>query len=224
MDSSFPGNSFNGRDQKVAPEGTPEKKNLDPVVKATSVRTRKPSLGRKFKETFMGGDARTAWGFVFFDVLVPAAKDTISEAFSQGVEKMLFGEVRNARRRGGSSGSQNYTNYRQYSSSNSRPPWESAGRNDRSERREISREARASHDFGDIILDTRPEADAVIERLYNVLNQYDVVTVAELYSILDMNSTHQDGKWGWYDLRGSGPTRARGGGFSLNLPRPELID
>ena len=46
------------------------------VVQGKAV-TRKPSLAKKFSDTFIAEDISDVKSYLFFDVLVPAVKDTI---------------------------------------------------------------------------------------------------------------------------------------------------
>ncbi len=87
----------------------------------------------------------------------------------------------------------------------------------------LSRRARATHDFGEIVLETRVDATEVIDTLYELLSKFDVVAVADLYDLVGINSSPQDLQWGWTDLSGSDVSRVRNG-YLLILPRPEPID
>jgi hypothetical protein len=87
----------------------------------------------------------------------------------------------------------------------------------------MSQRGRAKHDFDEIVLDQRSEAEEVIDRLYDVVNKYEQATVADLYDLVGLSSNHTDHKWGWTDLRGSGVSRIRDG-YLLDLPDPEPLD
>ena len=166
---------------------------------------------------FIGGDSRTVGAYLVYDVLLPAAKDTIADAMSQGVERMLFGEVRSTSRRvANRRGQSNYTNYTRYAASS--PPWET-----RRAEAIPSRRARATHNFDEIIIATRVEAEQVIDRLFDLVSQYESATVADLYELVGITGSYTDDKWGWTDLRGAGATRVRNG-YLLDLPRPEALD
>lgn len=185
----------------------PEKK----VERVTSVeaKRRKKPLGRQFRETFVGGDARTATQYVIFEVLVPAMKDALAEAGSQGIERLIFGE---SRRRGAGrppTGPTGYINYQQQS----RGP----------QQRSISPRARSRHDFDEIVLESRTEAEDVLERLFDLLSKYEAVTVADLYDLTGLPSTHTDHKWGWTELRGTNVRRLGRNGYLLDLPSPEPL-
>lgn len=177
------------------------------------VRRKRPSLRKQFKDTFISGTFRGSLQFALLDVVLPMVKDMVVEAGAQGLEKLFFGE---GRRRGGStpppSGPYGHVNYtRMYGSS--RP----------SAQRALSRRARASHNFDEIVLDTRNEADEVIDRLYDLVGTYDTATIADLYELLGLASSHTDHKWGWADLHGAGVTRIRDG-YLLDLPDPIPLD
>ena len=199
------------KSKETQPEKTTKKIITGDVVK------RKKPLGQRIAAAFTGDDARSVGGYVLFDVLLPAAKAMISDAVSQGVERMLFGEAR-------SSSSRNYTSYnRMYRSGYSTgTSSNSSGSRDDVARR-ISRQSRATHDFDDIVLSARNEAEEVLDQLVGLVEQYDVATVADLYSFVGIEASFADEKWGWSDLRGSGVTRVRDG-YLLNLPRPVVID
>lgn len=198
-----------------AKDDTKEPKKVDKVVEGEVLRRKKP-LGKRFAETFVGGDAKSVWHYVLFDVLIPAAKDTAADAVSQGIEKMLFGEARSASRRGGSrpSTAGGYVSYNRYAPSTVTR---------REEPRAVSRRARASHDFDEIIIPTRGEAEEVVDRLFDLVSRYEVATVADLYELVGVTGSYTDDKWGWTDIRGAGVSRVRDG-YLLNLPRPEPID
>lgn len=201
----FPSNSD-------ASKRKPEERDIKRVTSGEPVRRRKP-LRKQFANTFMAGDAKSAMHYVVFDVLIPAAKDMIAEAGSQGIERLIFGENR---RRGSTppqSGPTGYVSYNRYSPT----PRQS------SPQRAMSRQARARHNFDEIVLSERVEAEGVIDQLYEVVSRYGVVSVADLYEMVGISSTHVDNRWGWQDLHGAGVTRVRGG-FLLDLPEPEPLE
>lgn len=211
MVEQFPSNSHS---KKEKPAGK-EPKKVERIVQGNVVH-RKKSLGKRFAETFTGGDTQGVGSYILFDVMIPALKDLMADMTSQGVERMLFGDSaprgRN-RRHGGSR-----TNYSRMSG-----PLGRAGMADEP-RRSISNRGRTTHDFGEVIIPSRVEADAVVEAMFDMLEQYDEVTVADFYTMADITPAFTDEKWGWTDLRGTRLERARGGGYIVNLPRPEPLD
>lgn len=224
MDEQYPSNSNKVQTNKVAPtkaEAKPEKKPEKKVEQITtnSVVRRKKPWTKRLSESFVGGDAQSVGAYIVAEVLLPAAKDMIADAVSQGIEKMLFGEARAPRGRApgnrGLGGSTSHVSYNRYSGNSQ------TVRNQGP--KPISPRARATHDFDEIILATRAEAEEVIDNLYSLVGDYDVATVSDLYGMVGQTGNYTDEKWGWSDLRGTSISRVKGG-YLLDLPRPQFID
>lgn len=210
---SFPSNS-----QRSKPVEREQREKVERVIESTVVQ-RKKTLGRRFTEAFGGGDARGTVFYVVTEILVPAAKDMVADAVSQGVERMIFGEARYTRRSSSrsSSGPNGYVSYNRMSGSRPDP------RREHEEPRGMSRRARANHEFDEILLATRPEAELVIARLRDLIHQYDSATVADLYDLVGITSSYTDAKWGWADISDAGIRRVPGG-YLLDLPKTEQVD
>ncbi|HMS83598.1 MAG TPA: hypothetical protein PKD12_08110 [Nitrospira sp.] len=185
-----------------------EDKKIERVTSADATRRKKP-LGRKFTDTFFGGDFRGVVQYVLSDVLAPAAKDMIVEAGSQGLERFIFGETTRGRRPGGPA-PQGHIAYNRMSQ---KPPSRPA----------ISPRGRAQHNFDEVVLQSRSEGQEVLGRMYDILSRYESVTVSDLYELVGLRGDHTDLKWGWTDLHGATVERLRSGGFLLDLPTPEPL-
>lgn len=217
----FPGNSHTQRQTKTsAPEQ--EEKRVNKVVTGEVIQRKKP-VGKRFVETFFGGDAKNVPGHVVFDIMIPALKDMVLDITNEGMQRALWGEVRNPRRGPGARGGGIFGNaiynapqtaYNRYADDRRGDPREPRGG--------MSRRARSNFDFDEIILATRAEANEVIDQLYAVMTQYDEVTVADLYEMVGVSSNYTDRSWGWTNLSGAGITRV-GSGYLLDLPRPEQL-
>lgn len=208
-EEEFPPNSR----AKKAPPPRPEQKKVERVTEGPVIRRKKP-MRRKILEALGGNDARGVWGYVWLDVLLPAARDMIADAGREGIERMIYRGEPRPRSRHGRGEPSGHVPYNRYSSS--------YGRRDEP-RREMSRRGRALHDFDEIILDTRAEADEVLDRLDDWVERYDLATVADLYEMCNISGNFTDQKWGWTDLSGARVTRVRNG-YLLDLPRPEPLD
>jgi hypothetical protein len=206
----FPSNSNVSKNINI------EERDIQRVTSGPATR-RKKSLGKKFKEVFIAGDAKAAVSYALVDILLPMARDTIVEAAQAGIEKLILGDYR--RYRGinrppsGPTGVVNYQRYSTQMGTNS--GWTPLS----SPQRVLSRRARSQHDFDEVLLDSRSEAEQVIDQLFEVLSRYDTVTVANLYELVGLASNHTDHKWGWTDLRGAGVSRTHDG-YLLDLPDP----
>lgn len=180
-------------------------------VTSSDARRRKKPLRKQFKETFVAGDTRGTFQYVLFDVLVPAAREMIVDAGESYLRRLILGD---GRRRGGGpspmAGATGYVQYHRMAQAAQAP------------QPTMSRRARARHDFDEIVLTSREEAEEVIDRMFDLVSRYDQASVADLYELVGFDSAHTDYKWGWTDLRGAGVARVREG-YLLDLPEPTPI-
>jgi hypothetical protein len=219
----FPSNSRNPKAHQKAEARTEENRpRIEKVVTGEIVR-RKPSMGKRFLENFIGGKNDNVGHYVLVEVLLPAARDMLADASTSFIEGLVYGEGRRVGRthrsaripssNGGLPG--NLTSKINYQGISSGP---SIRREDPRER--PSHNARINHDFDEFIFATRVEADEVLNRLRMALTEYDAISVADFYGSIGVTPDFTDYKWGWYELPGAHVSRARGGGYVLDLPKP----
>lgn len=193
------------------PANSNKDRRLKKVVQGTAT-TRKPSLAKKFGETFIAEDVSNVKNYLFFDVLVPAIKDTIVNFVTNGINAVIYGDTRPRQSRFNQPyGNRSYTSYSSYSRP-SRPP-EGSFR--------PGRETRYSQEKEPIV-ESRYDADLVLEELNNCILEYDQATVGDLYDLLGFDPDHTDYKWGWTDLS-SATVRKVPGGWLIDLPRPQRL-
>jgi hypothetical protein len=187
----------------------------EPIERVTQSEAfqRKKSVGKRFSETFLGGDARSVGSYIFFDVFLSAARDMVVDMVTMGAERMFYGESRPRASRGfrPTGGFAGHTNYNRVAAGLRPDPREA-----------MSHRARATHDFGEIIIDTRVEAEAVVDKMFHQIEKYGQVTVADLYDLVGITSAYTDNKWGWIDLQGTDIRRTRDG-YLLKLPPPDSL-
>lgn len=210
----FPSNS----DKTRRPEEPPEdhRPKVERITTAEATR-RKQGLGGKFKSTFIGGSARLAVEYMVMETVIPAIQDMFIDAFQGGIERLIKGDSARPRRgipRG-------YTNvgHVDYTSSSRATPTRASMAS-----RPLSRESRTRQTFDDLLIPSRQEAVDVIDHMFDLLSQYGVVYVADLYELTGIQSSHIDHKWGWTSLRGAKARRMNNGAFLLDLPEPESLD
>ncbi len=202
----------NSKRQKET-ESLPAKK-VEKVI-ATEVIVQKKTIGRKFKDLLVAADFRTVLRYVGTDVLIPAARNMVVDASTKGIERLLYGES-SGRRRGmyGPSSRVTYNNpinrgYRDSSPGRYAPP--------------VSPEPRSiRHSRDDLILSSRDEAEIVLERLNDIIDTYEVASVADLNDLVGIPASHVDQKWGWIYLRDVGIRQVREG-WLIDLPPAEPI-
>lgn len=222
MATEFPGNSNVEKQPAKKAAAKPPKK----VEKVTTgaVVTRKKPLGKKMKEFVVGDDSKSVVSYIWFDVLIPGARDMVFDAFSQGLERKLYGEVRSARRgRAGALGTvfgnATYNAYNRYSASST-----SLRPDPRQQQTMPNRRGRAQmRDLAEIVLASRVEATEVLDAMIAIIDQYETVSVADLWDLIGVTGEPTDEKWGWTDLIGADVIKVHEG-YLLDLPRPGSLD
>jgi hypothetical protein len=198
----YPANSKLSREKNKA-----ELKDREPLQKIVSspVDHRKRGMFSEVLKTFLVEDSESIVRYLVMDVLVPAAKNTISEVVTQALQQAFWG----GRGQAVSGSRPGYTSYTRTSTTGRTVGAEPA--------RTLSRQARSSHDVSNVIIKTRGEAEDVIDMLRTMIDQYQMASVNDLYDLLGLTSDFTDAKWGWTDLRGAS-VRPVHGGYVLDLP------
>ena len=163
---------------------------------------------RKKQRSAFEESIESAGKYIFNDVLVPTIKDMLSEAITGATDQILYGGERPARKREGKQSS--HISYNKISSNKTRV-------HPRSTRRG------GSFDFDKYIVETRREADDVIDGMFALLDQYGTVTVSDFKNLIDVTSLYTDDNFGWTTLKGARAIRIREG-FTFDLPTPIEID
>lgn len=208
---NYPGNS---NTSKQAEEVT-EAPRVKPVTKAVQ---KKKGLGKKISEAFTGDDMQSVGSFVLFDVIVPQVRDMVVNALTSGIERRFYGSALRPRSGGISSGGPKISYQNMYAKG------PSPDKIQRSASAPMSNRARSMHDFSELIIENRGDAEEVIERLLDLIERYGVATVKDFYDLMEVTSAYTDAKWGWNDLRSAAVERNRGGGYIISLPPTREIE
>ena len=204
---------------------TPEEKYKPNSYRAKAEEDRKIekviSGNAKIHEKTPGEKLKDVLSDIFLDVLIPAAKDTASDAITKGVDMILFGEVRSrgsvSTRRTSSGGS--YVSYSSYSRGKSR-------RDD-----DISR--RAKFDFSGIEFEDDPDPNGMTgeEKAYEVLDavndwmdMYDgEISVSEFLQFAGVSPRHNDDKWVWTNIDSARVLQNGSGNWYIRMPQPRPV-
>ena len=222
---AFPSNSKTKKLEQKEELEQPQKR-VEKVVVGT-VKKQKKSLSRKLADLLLEDNTKSVGSYIFYDVLIPAGKSMICDIVGWGgfAELILFGDRRSGHA-GSSSirrdGGRTVVNYGSYSN-NRTVPIRNDPRDQGSRPRDISRVGRARHDFDEIVLETRGEAEEVLSILVDLTIDYGMASVADLYDAVGITSQFTDNKYGWTDLRSALVSRVRSG-YLLNLPRPQPLE
>lgn len=177
-----------------------EDRKLEKVVSGKAV-TRKKNGFVRAAESILPGDAKSIGSYILMDVLVPSIKRAISDIVCNGIN-MLLGEPA----KGKSSSGAAKVSYRQYY-------------RDPEERRDYARpRTQATYNYDDIVFETRGDAEAVLDRMNELLERFEIVSVADLFDMAGISCNYTDNKYGWTDLRTAEVRHVRDG-YIIDLPR-----
>lgn len=192
---------------------TEKKETTRKVTKAVVVEKNKPLLARIF-----GNHMEQVGTYILWDVLLPAAKSTVSDIINNGIEMMLYGEPgTSSRRKGGRLLRDRDRSYVSYNSMYDKP-----SRRSRQQEKRGGRQS-SRHNFDDIIIESKPEAEEVLTVLVEAIEMYESCAVADLYEAVGLPTDFTDHKWGWFNLSSAYVKRDRFG-YSLVLPKPEPLE
>lgn len=177
-----------------------EKKKMDKVVTG-AVKTRKKGELRKITDSLIAEDAKSVGSFILTDVVIPNIINLVEDIVIKGIRMFLRGDA------GSSSSKRSGAGYISYKSFSDRK--EDSYSNDR---------FRSGYGYDDIILETRGEAEEVLDRLREAIEVYDMVSVADLYDLVGKSCNYTDNKYGWTNLRNAEPIRVRDG-YLLKMPK-----
>lgn len=208
----FPSNSH-ASTEKSTPTGPKKGKNrenrdIKKVVTGTVTQRKKP-LGRRIKDIFVGGDFKNAILFVGRDVLLPSFKNMIVDAGQKGIERVVYGDVQPRRPLDPRAGRTTYHSSSMRGISTMLPDQPPVGMFRR-------------QTVGDFIFQTKADAEAVLEGLNTIIDQYDVASISDLHEMMDRPSSFVENKWGWTNLSHVDIHQTREGWY-IDLPSAEPI-
>ena len=192
-EGSYPGNSDRAK----------EKREIVPIAKA---RVKRESTARKVVGEIIREDARSVGETVLWDVIIPTVKNLISDTVTRGIESMLYGGDSRPRSRN------SYSDYSGYS----RPK----GSRDRPAERRSARQAEPERN--EIIFDSRSDANDVIDRMSDLIDQYGQASLADLNALIGASSNFIDDNWGWTDMSSFNVRQVRDG-FMLTHDEPQSL-
>ena len=215
--ADLPANSFKarseGRVERKKEEEAPRSA-LTRVVKG-SITIKKKSWWNKVTEAFVGNDDKSVGEYILYDVLIPAAKNTISDMVTGGIEMILYGDSRR-NDRGRRDGGRTIVDYG--------GRYRSQGGPRRVERAEPTTRGRVLYRFDDVVIPTRGEAEDVLSTMVEQIDRFGEVTVPDFYDLVGItDDNYTSNRYGWIDLRDTSIRPVRNG-YVLTLPRAAFLD
>lgn len=188
----------NSHKSKAEQQNNVVEKKVEKVI-AGQAKTKKNDI-RKLKELFISDDIENVRSYLLLDVIVPTVKDAIIDI----VRMALFGSSGN----GGTRRSGERTQYVNF-----------YGKNNNTNN--VTR-AKVGYSYEDVIVPTRQDAEEVVYNLNSILDDYKLVSVADLYELVGVEARFTDNNYGWSDLRNVGIERVNDG-YLIRMPRVSAL-
>lgn len=200
-DMNYKSNSHKHRDEEKKMESTnSDKKPIGKVISGT-VKTKKKSEIKKLVDSFIADDLTKIKSYVIAEVLIPSIKKALSDIIINSSNILLFKEV-NPKRRDGTGSSASYRDYYDR----------------RGDDRSIYSRRPSPYNYDEIVVETRSEAEAVLDRMDELIAQYGLVRVADLYEMVGITGSYTDSDYGWTNIASAKAIPVRDG-YLLKLPR-----
>lgn len=186
---------------KVAEE---KREKINAVAKAKVVKKKK----NNFLSSFISDDAVSIKDYIVDEFLIPLVQKTICDIFEEIPKTIFYGK--SGRRRSSNSDRVSYT---KYSSTRDRD------RDYRDRDRDRYNDRRTDiFDSTDIIFDSRGEAEKVLAVMDEIMQEYEIVRVADLYDLAGVSCDFPANDYGWTNIRNARVVHVRDG-WVIEMPR-----
>lgn len=201
--NNLPDNSKTNRNKQMeetANKAPVNEKRAEKVVHG-KVKTKKNEM-RKLTNVFISEDASNVKNYIIMDVIVPAVKKALYDLVVGALDITLYGG-----RGSGKRPSADKVSYRDYNSISKS-----------GDRLYGGSRTTSGYSYDDIVVETRGEAEAVLSRMDEIMEEYEIVRVADLYDLVGITGDYTDNKYGWTNIRNASIVRVRDG-YKINMPR-----
>lgn len=216
---NYQGNSKVNREAAAEPD-KPARPKFKPIEGVNVVKTKK-SVGSRIRESFGGENLKSVGLHLLVSVVVPKSKDLLMLLIEEGGHRAIYGDT--GRRSTGvgpivsnivGSSRIRTTNYNNATASPiiGRVAAESP----------LSQRDRNMFDFSGLVIAERDQAEEVIENMYDAIQEFGTVSVADFYDFLEISGNgFTDANFGW-DAKTfkTADVRKVREGWQLVLPQP----
>lgn len=206
--AEYKSNSHKSKELSTA--SNDREKRFDKVVSG-NVKTKKNNA-RKLTDIFIAEDINTVKEHLFMDVFVPTAKKFISEIARDAVDMLLYGKVQ-----GSKGGAANKVQYSKYygGSSNNNDRFAGSG----------SSNTNSRFNYDDLVFDSRGSAETVLTRMREAVQEYRLISVADMYDMAGLAAPWTSARYGWTAtaLEHAEVTR-NPEGYVIKLPKASPFD
>lgn len=165
-----------------------------------AVKTKKKSEIRKFTDVFLEEDIQDIKRHIKYDIVIPNVKRILYN-IGEGILSAALGGSRDRSR-----------------STVDKISYNQCYTNNRDDRRRDEPQPRHTFDYDTIGFVNRGDAEDVLDRLDEMIEQYGMARVGDIYDMIGRSCSYTAYNYGWTNLRDARVTR-RGGDYVLDLPR-----
>ena len=196
----YKSNSYRSR-ENAKNEEMPRKVVQKAISGTARTRTNKT---RKLSDIFLAEDIDNVATYVFGDVLVPAIKKAVLDIVTDGLHMIFYGD------RGYSTSKRSTVD---------RVSYDRQYRKAETSRNEPRTSSRNRFSYEDVIVDTRGEAERVIDLMGEIIESYGMVRVTDLYDLVDLSCDYTCHNYGWVDISRAEAVRLRDGSYMIKMPK-----
>lgn len=201
--NSLPSNSHKSKEQEKQ-YSKPEKK-IEPVVSGKATVKKKSGIVR-LADVFLPEDVDSVKTYIVFDILIPKIKSGIHDIVSEAWDSFC-----GISGRSGSRGTASKVSYVSYDKM--------------SQNKQIDSPRRSGVNYEEIVFPTRGDAESVYDRMAELCDTFNAVSVADMYELADVpNDNYTLNKYGWTSMEGAQVIRLSGGGFAIKMPKARPFD
>lgn len=191
---------YKSNSHKSKKEVKKEEKKIEKVVTG-SVKKKKKNKVTKLTSVFLPEDVTSVKDYILQDALIPAVKKFITDS----VDMILYGETGSKKKR-----SSSFVSYRDFSDKRERK-----GYNDY--------KSRTMFDYDDIFLESRRDAENVLKQMHDIINDYEILSVADMFDLVGEPANYTMNKYGWRNIDNAEIVHTREG-YKIKMPRALPFD
>lgn len=184
------------------------KKKVNKVVNG-NVKTKKKSKADELADDFIAQSMTSVVSDIFTEVLLPSFKNMISDAVKSGIDRLLYGDS-SYRANSNTTPASKISYNKYYTEQSTRKP-------------DVPVRIRETYDYNNIVFNSRGDAEAVLMSMDELISQYEVVRVADLYDLAGITGDYTDYRYGWTDIRSARIERVRDG-YIIRMPKALPLD
>lgn len=191
---------YKSNSHKSKKEVKKEEKKIEKVVTG-SVKKKKKNKVTKLTSVFLPEDVTSVKDYILQDALIPAVKKFITDS----VDMVLYGETGSKKKH-----SSSFVSYRDFSDKRERK-----GYNDY--------KSRTMFDYDDIFLESRRDAENVLKQMHDIINDYGILSVADMFDLVGEPANYTMNKYGWHNIDNAEIVHTREG-YKIKMPRALPFD